>query len=306
MNKPLKPVNLTLNDVTIDDIENHKIISDNELIRDFTNLIKLNVSENKNSFAGNTILYHFQLKNLLNCKRSDGKTIYDVYNDPIEWNTLIEQTKKRNRGGKTAAGNVFECFRINRGAVVMFKASTAKYLYKKYNATSILDPTAGWGGRLLGAWALNLNYTGIDTNIELQSSYNKMIEFLSMNFKSESKYQMIWKDCLLVDFSKIKYDFVLTSPPYLNLELYEHMPIWKSQDLFYIKFFMPLFEKCISNIKKGGHICFNISPKMYSDAIKFGLPKSDIEEPLKQQLGQKHEKINIGKKQQDKIYIWRV
>ena len=28
----------------------------------------------------------------------------------------------------------------------------AKHIYKKYGATSVLDPTSGWGGRMLGAW----------------------------------------------------------------------------------------------------------------------------------------------------------
>ena len=30
----------------------------------------------------------------------------------------------------------------------------------------VLDP-AGWGGRMLGAWALGIDYTGIDTNINM-------------------------------------------------------------------------------------------------------------------------------------------
>ena len=47
-----------------------------------------------------------------------------------------------------------------------------------------------------------------------------------------------------------------------------------------------------------GHVCFNISPKMYADALSFGLVPCTSEEDLVQQLGQK-----VGKKK-DKIYIW--
>ena len=315
MTKPLKPVNLHLNSVTISDIENHKNITTVELCKDLDNIKKFDATTNKNSFAGNPFLYHFQFKNLLKCRRQDGKTIYDIHNDKAAWNKLIEDTKDRNRGGRTAAGNVYECFRINLGSVVMFKATTAKYLYKKYNATSVLDPTAGWGGRMLGAWALGIDYTGIDTNIEMISAYNSMIQFLNNYdskefdnnlFEVENNYKlnMLWQSCLDVDFSKLDYDFVLTSPPYINLEVYEHMELWDSDTAFYREFFIPLWQKCVDNIRLGGHVCFNISPKMYEDAVKNGLPVCHSEEDLKQQMGQKANTIKQGKKKQDKIYIW--
>jgi hypothetical protein len=259
-------------------------------------------------------LYHFQFKNLLKCRRQDGKTIYDIATDPTEWTKLIDSTRQRNRGGRTAAGNVFECFRINLGSIVMFKATTAKYLYKKYKAKSVLDPTAGWGGRMLGAWSLDINYTGIDTNVEMKPAYNSMMKFLTeytgfenKNFVVErnSKLNMIWQSCLDVDFSKLDYDFVLTSPPYINLEVYEHMELWDSDTAFYKEFFIPLWEKCCKHIKQGGHVCFNISPKMYDDAVKNGLTPCDTEEDLLQQMGQRKKQLTTGKKKHDKIYIWQ-
>ena len=304
----LKPVNRHLDSVSIEDIENHKTISTRELQKDLESLRRFDATENRNNFYGNPFLYHFQFKNLLNCRREKGKTIYDIWNDPEEQKKLIENTRKRNRGGRTAAGNVYECFRINLGSIVMFKSTTAKYLYRKYGASHVLDPTAGWGGRMLGAWALDIDYTGIDTNTELKPAYDGMIDFLDKEqaFDSDlfetqaSKLKMIYKSCLDVDFSEIPYDMVLTSPPYINLELYEHMEPWQSDELFYNDFFLPLFEKCLKHIKIGGNVCFNISPKMYEDALKHGLPECDSEEDLLQQLGQQK-----GKKKQDKIYIWQ-
>ena len=303
----LKPVNLNLDKVTIEDIENHKIISEDELCRDLDNLLGFSATDNKNSFYGNPFLYHYQFKNLLNCKRERGKTIYDIWNDKEEWDKLVDSARKRNRGGRTAAGNIYECFRANLGSIVMFKSTTAKYLYKKYGATHVLDPTAGWGGRMLGAWALDIDYTGIDTNVELKPAYDEMKKFLDKYdnnrvslFKKDNKLEMIWQSCLDVDFSQIDYDFVLTSPPYINLEVYEHMELWDSDKAFYETFFIPLWEKCVGNIKEGGTVCFNISPKMYDDAVKHGLTPCDDEENLLQQLGQQKEK-----KKQDKIYIWK-
>ena len=305
----LKPVNENLDQVTISDVEDHKLINIDELNKDLKNLLDFEADENTNNFYGNPFLYHFQFKNLLNCKREGGRTIYEIYKDRAEWDKLIDSARKRNRGGRTAAGNVFECFRINLGSIVMFKSTTAKYLYKKYNAKSVLDPTAGWGGRMLGAWALGIDYTGIDTNTNMKPAYDKMTEYLSsynqfnnplFEQENNTNLKMIWSSALDVDFSKIDYDFVLTSPPYVNLEIYEHMDKWSSDEAFYKEFFIPLWQKSVDNIKKGGHVCFNISPKMYDDAVTHGLQPCDDEEDLKQQLGQQ-----TGKKKQDKIYIWR-
>jgi hypothetical protein len=300
--------------VTLTDIENHKNITTKELRRDLDNLNRFDARANANNFAGNPFLYHYQFKNLLKCRRQDGKTIYDIHSDPQAWAKLIADTKVRNRGGRTAAGNVFECFRINLGSIVMFKATTAKYLYKKYRAKSVLDPTAGWGGRMLGAWSLGIDYTGIDTNVEMKPAYADMMAFLKaetgfdnalFEVDNGSKLNMIWRSCLDVDFSELDYDFVLTSPPYVNLELYEHMTPWQRDEDFYTNFFIPLHTKCVTHIRPGGHVAFNISPKMYADAVKHGLRPCDEEEDLKQQMGQKVAALKKGKKSQDKIYVWQ-
>jgi hypothetical protein len=145
----------------------------------------------------------------------------------------------------------------------------------------------------------------------MKTAYDSMIEYLESHegkslfeFDKRSHLTMLWQSCLDVDFSTIDYDFVLTSPPYVNLEIYEHMKEWSNDESFYLGFFIPLFDKCRAHIKAGGHVAFNISPKMYADALKFGLPPCDIEEDLKQQMGQKHVALKTGKKKQDKVYIW--
>jgi len=304
----LKPANQNLSAVTLKDIESHKLISKLERTQDLTKLRLFDASENRNTFYGNPTLYHYQFKNLLRCRREKRKTFYEVWDDPQERESLLNNTRKRNRGGRTGASNIWECFRANTGSIVMFKAGTAKYIYNKYNAKKVLDPTAGWGGRMLGAWALDIDYTGIDTNTTMKSAYDEMIDFLSQYnnklspdlFEIEnSNLNMIWGNCLEQDFSKIDYDFVLTSTPYVNLELYEHMTPWDTNEQFYLEFFIPLWKKCCDHIKPGGTVAFNISPRMYDDACNLGLPNCQSEENLLQQLGQQK-----NTKKQDKIYMW--
>jgi hypothetical protein len=310
----LEPRRRTVNDdlesLTITDIVTHKHLTDERLRADLADLNRFPATHNANNFAGNPFQYHFQLANLLHCTRErSGKpreTIYEIWADPAKRAKMIEDTRKRNRGG-SPANNVFEAYRINSGSIVMFKAATAKYLYRKYGATRVLDPTAGWGGRMLGAWSAGIDYTGIDTNTNMRPAYDAMISFLNNEIdrtghlldQYKPQLNLIWQSCLDVDFGTIDYDFVLTSPPYLNMEIYQNMPLWENDRAFYEGFYIPLYHKLRANIKRGGTICLNVSPKMHEDALEYGLPPPDAEEDLLQQMGQAK-----GKKKQDKIYIW--
>ena len=51
-------------------------------------------------------------------------------------------------------------------------------MFLKYGVTSVLDPTAGWGGRMLGAWVMGIDYTGVDTNTNMKIAYDNMMDML--------------------------------------------------------------------------------------------------------------------------------
>jgi len=270
------------------------------LKKDYKKLCEFDALTNPRKFCGNKILYHYQLENLLNCRRdSKGyKTIMEWFEDPVLKEKLWQDTIKRNRRDKApipSPTDVYECHRINNGAIVPFKASTAKYIYKKYNATSVLDFTAGWGGRLLGASSLGIKYTGYDTNIKLKKGYDDMIKLLDIK-----NCEMRWKSSQGENFCDIEYDLILTSPPYENLELYEGMTPFESEKQFYKGFLLPIMVVAFLNMKDGGHMCINVSPKMYEKMIKYGCPKCNEKIDLRQQLGKQYKT-----KSQDYIYVWR-
>lgn len=293
---------------TIKDYLSDKLLTREQLFKECEKLLKYGkkCSENKNSFVGNKILYHFNLLNLMKCRRN-GKypSFYDLITKEEHKDLLkkhIEDTKKRNRTG-TMTNRIFEAWRINKGSIVFFKSAQAIYLYKKCGAKNILDFTMGWGGRLLGAWAIGSNYTGIDTNIEMMKPYEEMIDLLkeydlSIGRKTPN-IKIFWKSCLDVDYSKLEYDCVLTSPPYVNMELYEHMPLFSNDRIFYNDFLQNVYNK----IKRDGITFYlNISPKMWEDWGKYceDKPTSKEEINLKQQLGKNNKKRT---KVKDMIYI---
>ena len=278
-------------DISYSQIIDDKKIDRDARLKDLDKLKKWKATENERKFCGNNYLYHYQLENLLETRVGKKSVLREMMEDPKKKEKLLSDVAKRQRTG-TLANKIFECYRVNTGSVVFFKPSTAKFLYKKFEATHVLDFTAGWGGRMLGAWSLDIAYTGIDTNQKLKPAYDEMILELQ-----KDNLKMIWDSCLNVDLSEINYDFVLTSPPYVNLEIYEGMTPFESNKMFYNDFLIPMIERCRKHIKRGGSVAINISPKMYSDLLKFGYePCRDTYDLLQQ----KRKGIN----KEDKIYIW--
>jgi DNA modification methylase len=146
---------------------------------------------------------------------------------------------------------------------------------------------------MLGAVSYGVKYTGIDTNISLKPIYKLMMDEL------KGDTHMIWEDCLKVDFATINYDMVLTSPPYINKELYEHMKPFENNKVYYKKFLIPLINKCLANIKNNGFVCININKEYYDCLLGYGYREADdiIEY---QQSSRKKE----GKSKMEYVYCW--
>jgi len=278
---------------TYEEVVLHKNLSPEDLKKEAKKLLDYDANENLRSFAGNPILYHYMMRELCECKNSHGKSIRSyIEEDTPFW---MEQVRKRSRTG-TLANRLFECIRVSRCNIAFFKPTIAKWAYKKFNATHVLDPTAGWGGRLLGAWSLGIGYTGIDTNLSLKKPYEEMTKMLS-DLKP-GNLTMVFEDCLKVDFSEIDYDCVLTSPPYVNLEIYKGMSPWANDEDYYKNFLIPLLNKCRQHIRREGRVLFNISPKMYDTLTKKYLyPVCKMSYNMLQQK-------RSGVDKQDKIYEW--
>jgi tRNA G10 N-methylase Trm11 len=280
--------------ITFQEIIADKQLTQDELVKDIANLKKWKPTGEKQSFAGNKMLYHFQMENLLRTRVVGKKKILEeiLVNDE-EYAKLERNVEKLGRTG-TMPNRFFEAFRFNQ-SVVFFKPSTAKWVYQKFQATHVLDPTAGWGGRMLGANALGIHYTGIDTNMSLQPAYQGM-----MNLIQDPKMRMIWEDTLAVDYEAIDYDFVLTSTPYVNkagkmVEVYEHQVV---MDDFYGKFLVPLIQKCLRYIKRNGRVCFNMSSTMYDEVERRFRPADEQFDMLQQK--------RLSKDKREQMYVWIV
>jgi hypothetical protein len=101
----------------------------------------------------------------------------------------------------------------------MYRPQMMKLACIKYNPKRVLDPCAGWGGRMLGTVAYGAHYTGFEPNTTTYANLQKIVQFLEI----ENSVTLICDDARnMTKYNLQSFDMVLTSPPYFDLEIYAH------------------------------------------------------------------------------------
>ena len=280
-----------------------KPITKEEALEDFEKL-KKNDPKNIGSRIGNEFVDYFTFPERLETIGVKKKTFWDI------WDTRKQLMKKqylknllkyyldRTKSGRETLNMYkfwYRLFNLYFGAVNVFKPMIAMSVYRKFNPKSVLDFTMGWGGRLVGACALNIpKYTGIDLNKNLRQPYEDMVD--TLKDLSTTKIDLRFQDALTVDYSKIDYDMVLTSPPYYNTEVYRGQSTM-DKETWANKFYQPIFTKTWNHLKRGGHYCLNVPSYIYEDICVKILGKAHILIPL-----------NISQRNtndyKEYIYVW--
>ena len=152
-----------------------------------------------------------------------------------------------------------------------FKPNVAKILYDKLGSKNILDFSAGWGDRLAGFYGSETGefYMGIDPRKENHPIYKEQSLFYEKHrsmFEVEKKSLFLEYPAEDVDFSEYenKFDTVLTSPPYFNVERYSYddTQSWvKYKDItdWNEKFLQKTLKNLWCSVKAGGYLLVNIS-----------------------------------------------
>lgn len=216
------------------------------------------------------------------------KTIFDVENE--------KQIKDLN--GNRDVKVKYGVYNVCINSVHVFKPSIALSIYKEFSPNRVLDCCSGWGSRALAAHIYGCAYVGVDINKELAISYERINKLFGL------KNNLIIMDSLKFNYSELNYDMVFTSPPYYNIERYEHNPLYKTKDDWDRDFYIPLFTKVFEHLQLGGHMILNINNELYDRvfSVIFGEPFRVI--PL-----EKKARPNIAKPDakiyNENIYVWR-
>ena len=175
---------------------------------------------------------------------------YDIdkeYNRITDWFTDVCRARCIFKGSKMTP---YEYYRKNKGTILgkslindkefyydkfenaiynsvkmcnNFQLTIIMNIYRYFNAKKILDSSAGWGDRLIAAFACGASYTGVDPSSCLNPLYKKIIRILSSETDNKLSYNVISKPFEEVskdELGKSDYDIAFTSPPFFDLEIY--------------------------------------------------------------------------------------
>lgn len=197
--------------------------------------------------------YFFQYERMKNKGRKGRKSTIEFWN--INKDKFIKYCQENNR-------ELFGELNFNNHAPAQFPPVIAGKVYKYFNAKKVLDPYAGWGDRCIAALAMNIDYTGIDSNINLKSAYDNMISFYPSTSRIDMHY--MYSENYTYDDN---YDLVLSSPPFWEdnrlLEIYPHTKT--DYKLFLTESLIPI----INRYKKKATVCMYISATMYNDIVEY-------------------------------------
>lgn len=157
-----------------------------------------------------------------------------------------------------------------------FQPYLARDIYLKYckDGDKILNPCAGWDGRLIGLASCmfkNIEYVETDPSTKTFEGLLKLKDFLKLddNFK---QYNLPFED---LELKENYFDFAFTSPPYFDTEKYsddEGQSYMRNSDYqsWRDNFLYVMIDKIMYSLKKNGKCILNVGNKRYpiSDDIK--------------------------------------
>jgi len=195
---------------------------------------------------------------------------------------------------------------------VQFPPLVAKYVYEKYTepwkyekSIYVWDPSAGWGGRLLGALAVedsrHLTYLGNDPNTDHNTTpgrtkYHEVYDFYCEHVRKggmwglDHNHFQFWQlgsedmqhDRLFKRF-RGKLSLVFTSPPYFAKERYsddatQSCNKFSGYDAWRDGFLIPTLKTAVEWLRPGGYLAWNVAD------VEFGSEVLPLEEDSRKYL----------------------
>jgi hypothetical protein len=179
----------------------------------------------------------------------------ELFSDPLQLRELIRFILKS--GDVPNPARMRAALRLwKRSGVYNFRPSAAKALVDRFCCTggTVLDPCAGYGGRLLGTLLSNsqANYVGYDPSTETHAGLLRLNDWVrqylpdlkgTVDIRCEMSEEATFPENV---------DMVLTSPPYWCREEYCTYEDWLN--LFWRK----VLEKSVLALKSGGWLVVNV------------------------------------------------
>ena len=254
----------------------HTFYSDSDLKKDWNKLCKWNTTEdsiNSTSRIGMKLCEHF-FPNFYDIENSKGESFSNLWKKDnlvkiLKWNRKSHSTpyiSELKRG-------IYFCCGLTKNT--MYRPQMMRMVCMKYKPKIVLDPCAGWGGRLLGAVSSGVHYIAFEPNTKTFDGLKRMVDFLGI----QDSVTLICDDALKMNQYNIpKVDMVLTSPPYFDLEVYtkeetQSISNTNSYEQWSLLFLKGIIKLSTDKLNENGVSCWNVGKvgknDMNDDVLKY-------------------------------------
>lgn len=178
------------------------------------------------------------------------------------------------------------------GNVTKYRTITSKGIVQYFKAKRVLDPCTGWGGRMLGTLSAGSDtyYCGCEPDPNTCEGIMNILSDPAIPEEVTDRAE-IWNEpvekVLPLLQKEEKYDLVLTSPPYFNLEFYtsgqQSTILYKTWDEWVQKWLKPVILGCLACLNSGGTSCWSVKNFKSDKAY----PLADVTKKIHEEAGWK-------------------
>jgi tRNA1(Val) A37 N6-methylase TrmN6 len=207
-------------------------------------------------------------------------------------NPEIKGKRIFRRENVSAILSIIHYLQMEFGVATAFPPFHAKFLADKFlpqkGRCLVVDPCAGWGGRLFGTLCVNrrspVKYVGIDPEKRNKEAYEGLLRRINVYMKKEIKakrygqfFYRPFEDWIVSASAKKLYgkaDLVMTSPPYFSAEVYNTDNKNQSANKFLTYgewregFYKVLVQGAYDLLKDGGIFVLNIADVVSAERLE--------------------------------------
>lgn len=190
----------------------------------------------------------------------------EFWNSPDSARKMFDEALNDRNSRELRAFDVRERVFKRVKECTQFKVTLVRQVIEKLGGTRMLDFSAGWGDRLIGAIGAPgiQKYVGVDPNTDLRSGHSEMIRTLAAPDR-QGDYMIVYEPFQTATLPEgITFDLVFTSPPYFDFEIYTDKPgqsilAHPTFNGWLIHFLFVSIQKAWSVLEDMGHLAIHIT-----------------------------------------------
>lgn len=248
------------------------------------------ISLDTRSRPGHKILDH-HMPHFYNVKNYKGNSVRSLFNQAVLEKALLTNLSMHSTPYKSEIRRMIT-MTAGLGSVTKYRTTTSKAIIQFFGAKRILDPCTGWGGRMLGCLAAGIDsyYVGCEPDPNTADGLRHILSDTALPADVRRRATILEQPAEVALSGEIaamdKFDMILTSPPYFNLELYvagkQSTVTYPTWDIWVEQWLKKVILNSLNCLKAdGGVSCWSV--KNFKSDKKY--PLADVTKKIHEEAG---------------------